>query len=104
MVFVETPVFTRQVLELLSDEEYAVFQQFLAANPGSGDVIEGTGGLRKVRWKQGGKGKRGGVRAIYYFVDKRNQLMMLAIYKKGIQDDLTAGQRRQLKAIKDRWQ
>jgi mRNA-degrading endonuclease RelE of RelBE toxin-antitoxin system len=104
MLFIETPVFTRQVLELLSDEEYAEFQQFLMENPDAGDVIEGTGGLRKVRWKQGGKGKRGGVRVIYYFVDAADQLRMLLIYRKGIQDDMTPDQRRQLKAIKDRWQ
>ncbi len=66
-------------------------------------MIEGTGGLRKVRWKQGGKGKRGGVRVIYYFVDEADQLRMLLMYRKGIQDDLTAEQRKQLKAIKDRW-
>lgn len=103
MLFIETPVFTRQVLELLSDEEYAEFQQFLMEHPEAGDVIEGTGGLRKVRWKQGGKGKRGGVRVIYYFVDEADQLRMLLMYRKGLQDDLTPDQRRQLKSIKDRW-
>lgn len=103
MLFIETPVFTRQVLELLSDEEYAEFQQFLMKHPEAGDVIEGTGGLRKVRWKQGGKGKRGGVRVIYYFVDEADQLRMLLMYRKGLQDDLTPDQRRQLKSIKDRW-
>lgn len=104
MLFIETPVFTKQVLELLSDEEYAEFQQFLMESPEAGDVIEGTGGLRKVRWKQGGRGKSGGVRVIYYFVDAADQLRMLLMYRKGIQDELTPDQRRQLKAIKDRWQ
>ncbi|KAF1694937.1 hypothetical protein [Pseudoxanthomonas koreensis] len=104
MLFIETPVFTRQVLDLLSDDEYAQFQRFLMENPEAGDVIEGTGGLRKVRWKQGGKGKSGGVRVIYYCVDHARQLRMLLMYRKGVQDDLTPDQRRQLKAIKDRWQ
>src|ERR1700730_15736620 len=68
MVFIETPVFTRQVRELLSDEAYAAFQWHLAVNPGAGEVIQGTGGLRKVRWSAPGSGKRGGVRVIYFHV------------------------------------
>ena len=93
MIFVETPMFTVLVQELLSDEEYSEFQQFLIADPQVGDVIKGTGG----------KGKRGGVRVIYYVVDEAGQVRLLLIYKKGIQDDLTAAQRKQLKAIKDGW-
>jgi hypothetical protein len=65
MVFIETPVFTRQVQELLSDEAYSAFQWYLAFNPDAGDVIRDTGGLRKVRWSVAGSGKRGGVRVIY---------------------------------------
>jgi hypothetical protein len=60
MVFIETPVFTRQVQEFLSDEAYSAFQWYLALNPGAGDVIRDTGGLRKVRWSVAGSGKRGG--------------------------------------------
>lgn len=104
MIFIETPVFTSALLDLLSDEEYAVFQEFLAANPTAGDVIQETGGLRKVRWSARGRGKRGGVRVIYYFVDEAEQIRLLFIYRKGVQDDLTAAQRKQLKAIKDRWE
>ena len=62
MVFIETPLFTRQVQELLSDEGYSAFQWYLALNPKAGDLIQGTGGLRKVRWSAAGSGKRGGVR------------------------------------------
>ena len=65
MLFIETPVFTEDVKELLSDDEYREFQEFMADNPGWGDVIQNTGGLRKVRWAAKGKGKRGGVRVIY---------------------------------------
>jgi DNA-binding transcriptional regulator YiaG len=68
MVFIETPVFTRQVQELLSDEAYSAFQWYLALNPGAGDVIRDTGGLRKVRWSVAGSGKRGGVRVIYFHI------------------------------------
>lgn len=103
MIFVETPIFTVLLQELLSDEEYSEFQQFLIADPQAGDVIKGTGGLRKVRWAADGKGKRGGVRVIYYVVDEVGQVRLLLIYKKGVQDDLTAAQRKQLKAIKDGW-
>jgi hypothetical protein len=66
MVFIESPVFTRQLKELLSDESYAELQWFLAALPNAGDVIQGTGGLRKVRWTVHGRGKRGGVRVIIF--------------------------------------
>lgn len=64
MIFIETPIFTEDVKELLLDEEYAEFQKYLVDNPLVGDVIQQTGGLRKVRWSSQGKGKRGGVRVM----------------------------------------
>jgi len=64
MVFIESAVFTRQVKELLTEESYAEFQQCLAAHPQLGDVIQRTGGLRKVRWSIKGGGKSGGVRPV----------------------------------------
>jgi len=70
MIFIETPIFTADLNELLTDDEYAEFQQYLADNPRSGDVIQDTGGLRKIRWTSNGKGKRGGVRVIYYHLNK----------------------------------
>ena len=103
MIFVETRVFTRLLPDLLTDDEYAQFQQFLIVDPRAGDVIEGTGGLRKIRWAAKGKGKRGGVRVIYYVVDEAEQIRLLLIYRKGIQDDLTKEQKKLLKEIKDRW-
>jgi len=74
MILIETPVFTRQVPELLSDEAYAAFQWYLALNPRAGEVIQGTGGLRKVRWSVPGAGKRGGVRVIYFHVAAQTQV------------------------------
>jgi mRNA-degrading endonuclease RelE of RelBE toxin-antitoxin system len=68
MLFIESPIFTEDVRELLSDEEYSALQQFLAVQPDAGDMISGTGGLRKVRWSTPGRGKRGGARVIYYHV------------------------------------
>ena len=67
MVIIETSIFTHQVQALLSDEEYRQLQMALVLHPEIGAVIPGSGGLRKVRWSIGGRGKRGGVRVIYYF-------------------------------------
>ena len=67
MVIVEASVFTRQVLELLTADEHRKVQAALVNRPNLGSVIEGSGGLRKLRWGLHGKGKRGGVRIIYYW-------------------------------------
>ena len=66
MVFIETPIFTADLRELLSDEDYARLQEYLVRQPDAGDVIAEPGGLRKVRWTVTGKGKRGGSRVIYF--------------------------------------
>ena len=104
MIFIETHIFTEDVKELLSDDEYANFQKHLAENPLAGDVIQQTGGLRKVRWAAGGKGKRGGVRVIYYYVLPDSQIRLLLVYKKGKKDDLTAEQKQALRQLNERWQ
>lgn len=66
MVFIETSVFTRRVVRLLSDEDLRALQNHLMEHPDAGDVIPESGGLRKVRWRVGNRGKRGGVRIIYF--------------------------------------
>ena len=99
MVFLETSIFTRLVTELLSDFEYSELQQALLDNPERGDVIRGTDGLRKLRWRYGSKGKRGGIRTIYYWAKSDEQILMLFIYKKSRQDDLTNEQRKKLRKI-----
>lgn len=86
--FVESPSFTRQLADLWADAEYAAFQQFLTANPESGDMIPGLGGLRKVRWAAKGRGKRGGARVIYLF----------HAYTKGDTTDLDPAQKKRLRA------
>lgn len=103
MIFIETPIFTEDVTDLLSDDEYAKLQLFLAANPDVGDLIQGTGGLRKVRWTAGGKGKSGGVRVIYYDASDLDQIRMLLIYKKGIKDDVSPKEKAILREINRRW-
>ena len=99
MLVVETPVFTRRVLKLLTDDDYRLLQHELVARPDVGNIIRGSGGLRKVRWAATGRGKRGGVRVIYYWAVDREIILMLLIYGKNEQDDLTAEQLRMLKGL-----
>jgi hypothetical protein len=103
MVFIETPIFTADVQVLLSDDDYAALQQYLVADPESGDVIAGTGGLRKARWTTAGRGKRGGTRVIYFHVVAQTQIRMVLIYRKGIKDDLTAKEKAALRKINSEW-
>ncbi|MBE5316482.1 MAG: type II toxin-antitoxin system RelE/ParE family toxin [Xanthomonadales bacterium] len=103
MIFIETSAFTRRVKELLNDDEYARFQTELACNPSAGAVIEGTGGLRKVRVALAGGGKRGGARVIYYHLDAAAQIRLLLIYSKSESDDLTAAQKAALKRLIEEW-
>jgi mRNA-degrading endonuclease RelE of RelBE toxin-antitoxin system len=99
MLIVETPIFTRQVQALLQDEEYRLLQLHLAGQPDTGAVIRGSGGLRKARWSLGARGKRGGVRVIYYWSKSLDRILMLLIYSKAERDDLTPGQLSMLRQI-----
>lgn len=96
---IETSIFTRRVSALLSPEEYRLLQLALLAQPDLGSVIPGSGGLRKVRWALKGRGKRGGSRVIYYWAATRDAILMLMIYSKNEQDDLTPGQLTTLRHI-----
>ncbi|HKY84594.1 MAG TPA: type II toxin-antitoxin system RelE/ParE family toxin [Anaerolineales bacterium] len=99
MEIVETSVFTRQVLALLADDEYRTIQAALANRPTLGPVIPGSGGVRKVRWGLSGRGKRGGVRVIYYWAATKDVLLMLLIYAKSEQEDLSPSQLKALRGI-----
>jgi hypothetical protein len=99
MVFIETLVFTRQVQELLTDDEYRELQKVLVNRPGAGSLIVGSGGLRKIRWAKQGRGKRGGVRGIYYWAVSPEQILMLFMYPKGERDNLSPVQIKMLKQI-----
>ncbi|WP_312239778.1 type II toxin-antitoxin system RelE/ParE family toxin [Pantoea sp.] len=105
MIFIKTPVFTEDVKELLTDDEYSEFQQHLADNPTAGDVIKQTGRLRKIRWALPGKGKvkRGGVRVIYYHVNAADQIRLILIYTKGIKDNLTPHEKKVLRSLNEKW-
>ena len=99
MRFVETPIFTAAVTSLLSDEEYRQLQLALLIRPEQGVLIRGSGGLRKLRWGARGRGKRGGVRVIYYWHSGEQFHCMLLLYAKSAQDDLTPAQLRVLRRL-----
>ncbi len=89
MEFIETPTFTKLILELLTDDAYLEIQRVLVENPEKGDIIKGGGGIRKLRHNLPGVGKSGGIRIIYYWVKDNDQIFMLLAYPKSKKDDLT---------------
>lgn len=95
--FVETKLFTRLIGDLLGDDEYALLQHALIANPELGDVIPGSGGVRKMRWGATGRGKRGGLRVIYFLRTRQGQIWMLTVYPKNVADSIPAHLLRQIK-------
>lgn len=103
MVIVETSVFSRRLQELMNDDEYLDLQEALVARPNLGELIPGSGGLRKVRWGLKDRGKRSGVRVIYYWAVAAEQLRMLYVYAKGRQEDLTPAQLQVLRGVVERW-
>lgn len=96
MRFVETTVFTAQVLRHLEDDVYRALQRALVLRPEQGALIPGTGGLRKLRWRTGARGKRSGVRTIDYWAVADDVCYMLFMYAKRDQNDLTPQQLRRL--------
>ena len=99
MIFTETAVFTRQITGLLPDDEYHKLQLVLTFNPEAGDVIQHSGGLRKVRWGSGTRGKRGGIRVIYYWFVGEAEIYMLLAYGKSEKDDLSAKELKILRGL-----
>ncbi len=103
MVFIETPVFTRTIRRVMTGEDYRQLQSALVVRPEIGDVIPGSGGLRKLRWKISGRGKRGGARVIYYWAVAPNEIYLLLAYVKADQEDLTREQLSLLRQIVEEW-
>ena len=99
MRIIETPIFTKRVKEILSEEDYRRFQIKLIDDPELGSIIKGSGGIRKIRWSGSGRGKRGGSRLLYYWYTTEGVLLMLFIFKKNENDDLTKSQLKDLKTI-----
>lgn len=87
---IETPTFTEDAKTLWSEEDRGAFCAWLAANPEAGDVIPGSGGCRKVRWRRQGTGKSGGVRVIYFTRLERGELWLLVIYAKSVRGNIPA--------------
>lgn len=88
VTFIESPLFTKQVHDYLTDNEYWAFQEYLAANPDIGDVVRGSGGVRKVRWNRRGTGKSGGVRVLYFARTEAGEIWLLLIYAKSAVDSI----------------
>ena len=103
MIIVETTVFTRLIAQLMHDDQYRELQVRRIENPEIEDLIQGSGGLRKIRWKLTGRGKRGGVRVIYYWAVSADQIRMLYVYSKSDQKDLTKDQLKVLRQLVERW-
>lgn len=82
MLFIETSTFTKLLSNYLTDEEYRGLQSYLLQKPDAGDLIKGSGGVRKVRWAPAGSGKSGGIRAIYYWKKSDHEIWMLTLYSK----------------------
>lgn len=99
MIVIETPIFTKLVTDLISDDEYRKLQLALVLRPEAGKIIPGSGGLRKIRWKTGGSGKRGGLRLIYFWDVSEDIIYMLLIYKRSKQEDLTPNQLKTLRNL-----
>jgi hypothetical protein len=95
--FIETKLFSRLVADVLSDEEYAKLQAALIKDPEAGDLISGSGGVRKLRWSVAGRGKRGGIRVIYYASVRRGQFWMLTLYAKNVMENIPVNVLRQIK-------
>lgn len=82
LIFIETPPFERLREEYLGDDHYRLLQCWLMINPQAGDVIRGLGGIRKLRWGVDGRGKRGGLRVIYYYLVAKSHIYLLTLYRK----------------------
>ena len=103
MVIIETPVFTKLITHMMSDDEYKALQEALVNRPDRGVVIKNSGGLRKMRWALEGRGKSGGVRLIYYWMNKDDQIYMLFAFPKNAQANLTDAQTKALRQMVERW-
>jgi mRNA-degrading endonuclease RelE of RelBE toxin-antitoxin system len=101
MEIIETPVFTKQIVSFLPDDEYRKLQQYLVCRPDAGVLVVGGGGLRKLRWALPGIGKSGGIRTIYYW-DQKDSIFMLFCFQKNEMENISPAQLAKLRtAVKD---
>jgi mRNA-degrading endonuclease RelE of RelBE toxin-antitoxin system len=97
VTFIETKLFTRLMQGCLSDDSYRQLQTTLASDPEAGLLIPGSGGLRKLRWGISGRGKRGGLRIIYYVKMKQDEIWLLTLYPKNVAENIPSHVLRQIK-------
>jgi hypothetical protein len=97
--FLETPIFTARLRGRLEEDQYRALQVALLLRPEQGPLIPGSGGLRKLRWGTVGRGKRGGLRIIYYWAAREPAFYMLYVYAKNEQGDLTPAQVKTLRQV-----
>jgi hypothetical protein len=96
---VETPSFLRQAADIWDEEDRLALVDFIARNPESGDLIPGTGGVRKIRWTRPGSGKRGGARVIYFYHHAEAPLYLLLTYAKAKREDMTPDEKKAVAAL-----
>ena len=99
--FIETPFFTKELSRYLSDDEYVELQQHLNEHPEAGSIVPGSGGVRKLRWGISGRGKRGGLRVIYYIRGMRDEIWMLTLYGKNVRENIPSHILKQIKETID---
>ncbi|EIQ00232.1 hypothetical protein OpiT1DRAFT_04774 [Opitutaceae bacterium TAV1] len=99
MVFLETPTFARKIAGILTAEEYTALQQDLAANPTQGKVIPSCGGARKARCAAKGKGKSGGARIIYLYIQIADTIHLITAYTKSEASDITSDQKKAIRKL-----
>ena len=97
LTVIETPTFVRFASDYWNDEDRTGFIAFIAANPEAGDVVPGSGGLRKVRWGHAGRGKRGGVHVIYFNRLAKGEIWLLLVYAKSVRENISAQLLRQIR-------
>lgn len=95
----ETHTFQKKVSKILSDKERNNLISYIASHPNAGDILQGTGGIRKLRWRKSGIGKSGGIRVIYYYHDEWMPLYLLTVFDKGEKANMTKSERNQLSKV-----